>query len=161
MTYRDKLFLSGFKSYKIGVYTNDLSHAHSFFICKVICNQRFFGFFLVILNADQKDRSVWERDCPRSTYEFLRTCWNVYVRSRSNWNLEVLVFQERGKLEYLVKNLSEQGRKSTKTNNTHIWRRRRGSNQGHIGGRRMLSPLRHSCSPKGRNNTKWRANTNS
>ena len=30
------------------------------------------------------------------------------VRSRSNWNLEVLVFEERGKLEYPEKNLSEQ-----------------------------------------------------
>ena len=30
------------------------------------------------------------------------------VRSRSNWNLEVLVFEERGKPEYPEKNLSEQ-----------------------------------------------------
>ena len=30
------------------------------------------------------------------------------VRSRSNWNLELLVFKERGKLENLEKNLSEQ-----------------------------------------------------
>ena len=30
------------------------------------------------------------------------------VRSRSNWNLEALVFKERGKLEYLKKNLSEE-----------------------------------------------------
>ena len=42
-----------------------------FFICKVICNKRFFGFFLVILGADQKDRSVWERDCPRSVLKNL------------------------------------------------------------------------------------------
>ena len=27
--------------------------------------------------------------------EHLRTCWNVSQRSRSNWNLEVLVFKER------------------------------------------------------------------
>ena len=30
------------------------------------------------------------------------------VRSRSNWNLELLVFKERGKPENLEKNLSEQ-----------------------------------------------------
>ena len=42
----------------------------------------------------------------------------------SNWNLEMLVFEERGKPEYLEKNLSEQRREPT-TNSTHIWRRRR------------------------------------
>ena len=41
---------------------------------------------------------------------------------------------------------SEQGRELT-TNSTHIWRRVRESNPGHIGGRRALSPLRHPCSP--------------
>ena len=38
--------------------------------------------------------------------------------SRSNWNLEMLVFEERGKPEYPVKTLSEQGREPT-TNLTH------------------------------------------
>ena len=41
------------------------------------------------------------------------------MRSRSNWNLEVLVFEERGKPEYPEKNLLEQGREPT-TNSTHI-----------------------------------------
>ena len=68
------------------------------------------------------------------------------MRARSNWNLKVLVFKERGKPEYPEKNLSEQGREPT-TNSTHIWRRRQESNPGHIGGRRVLSPLRHPCSP--------------
>ena len=45
-----------------------------------------------------------------STQEFLRTRWNVSVRFISIWNLEVLVFEERGKPEYPEKNLSEQGR---------------------------------------------------
>ena len=81
----------------------------------------------------------------RSTQEFLRTCLNVSVRSRSDWNLEVLVFEERGKPEYPEKNLSEQRREST-TNSTHIWRRRLDSNPGHIGRRRVLLPLRHSSS---------------
>ena len=66
--------------------------------------------------------------------------------SWSNWNLEMLVFEERGKPEYPEKNLSEQGREPT-TNSTHMWRRRRDLNPGHIGGRRVFSPLRHPCSP--------------
>ena len=35
------------------------------------------------------------------------------MRSRSNWNLEVLVFKERGKPEYQEKNLAQQRREST------------------------------------------------
>ena len=68
------------------------------------------------------------------------------VGSRSNWNLEVLVFEERGKPEYPEKNLSGQ-RREPKTNSTHIWLRRRDLNPGHIGGRRALSPLRHPLLP--------------
>ena len=41
-----------------------------------------------------------------------------------NWNLEMLVFEERGKLEYPEKNLSEQGREPT-ANSNHIWSRSR------------------------------------
>ena len=61
--------------------------------------------------------------------------------SWSYWNLEMLVFEERGKLEYLEKNLSEQTREPT-TNTTHIWRRRRDLNPGHIGGRPHYEPQR-------------------
>ena len=43
----------------------------------------------------------------------------VLDNSRSNWNLEMLVFEERGKPEDPEKNLSEQGREPT-TNSTHI-----------------------------------------
>ena len=66
--------------------------------------------------------------------------------SWSNWNLKMLVFEERGKPEYPEKNLLEQGREPT-TNSSHIWHRRRDLNPGYIGGRRVLSPLRHPCSP--------------
>ena len=59
----------------------------------------------------------------------------------------MLVLEESGKPKYPEKNLSEQGRELT-TNSTHIWRRRWDLNPGHIGGRRVLSPLRHPCSPK-------------
>ena len=57
----------------------------------------------------------------------------------------MLVFEEWGKLEYPGKNLSEQSREPT--NSTHIRRRIRESIPGHIGGRRVLSPLRQPCSP--------------
>ena len=75
----------------------------------------------------------------------MRTRLNVSVCSRSNWNLKVLVFKERGKPEYPEKNLSEQGKEPT-TNSTHMWRRGQDSNPGHFGGRRELSPLRHPYS---------------
>ena len=52
----------------------------------------------------------------------------------------MLVFEERGKLEYPEKNLSEQGRKPT-TNSSQIWRRVQESNPGHLGVKRGLSPL--------------------
>ena len=68
------------------------------------------------------------------------------ARSRSNLNLEMLVFEERGKPENPEKNLSEQMREPT-TNSTHIWCRRRDLNPGHIGGRRALSPLGHPLLP--------------
>ena len=79
---------------------------------------------------------------PRSTQEFIWTRLNVSVRSRSIWNLEVLVFEKGGKPEYPKKNLSEQRREPT-TTSTRIWRRRRDLNPGHIGGGQGLSPLRH------------------
>ena len=66
--------------------------------------------------------------------------------SRSNWNLEVLVFEERRKPEYMEKNLLEQRREPT-TNSTHIWSRRQDLNPVHSGGRRVLSSLHHPCFP--------------
>ena len=61
-------------------------------------------------------------------------------------SLEMLVFEERGKPEYPEKNLLEQRREPT-TNSTHMWRSDQDLNLGHTGGRRLLSPLRHPCSP--------------
>ena len=57
---------------------------------------------------------------------------------RWNWNLQALVFEEKGKPEYPKKNLSEQGRKPT-SNSTQISLlcRRNQMNPGYIGGRRM------------------------
>ena len=71
--------------------------------------------------------------------------WGVYENSLKHVRVEVLVFKERGKPEYPEKNLSEQGREP-KTNSTHIWGRCQDLNPDHIGGRRVLSPLRHPCS---------------
>ena len=68
---------------------------------------------------------------------------DVLLDSWSNWNLEMLVFEEREKAEYPEKNLPEQRGQPT-TNSTHIWRRHRDLNPGHSHrGRRVLSPLRH------------------
>ena len=80
---------------------------------------------------------------PRDT--IVRTRLNVSTRSRSNWNLKVLVFQEGIKPEYQEKILSEQEWEPT-TNSTHKWRRRRETNPHHTGGRRVLSSLGHPCS---------------
>ena len=44
------------------------------------------------------------------------------------------------------KNLLEQGREPA-TNLTHIWHQLRDLNPGQIGGRQVLSPLYHPCSP--------------
>ena len=49
-------------------------------------------------------------------------------------------FLESGKPEYPEKNLSEQGREPA-INSAHIWNRRWDLNPGHIGERRVLSPL--------------------
>ena len=56
----------------------------------------------------------------------------------------MLVFEERGKPEYLEKNLSEQRREPT-TNSTHIWRQREDLNPGLSGGRRVLCTTVASC----------------
>ena len=80
-----------------------------------------------------------------STYKFLRLHWNMSMHSRSNWNLDVLVFKERWKLKYTEKNLKEQGTEPTITS-TNIWHQHQDSNLGHSGERRVPSPLHHPCS---------------
>ena len=52
----------------------------------------------------------------------------------------------RGETGVPGENLSVQSREPT--NSTHIGRRTWESNQGHTGGRRVLSPQRHPCTPK-------------
>ena len=56
---------------------------------------------------------------------------------------QMQVFEERGKPEYPGENLSDlRGEKRTIKFN-RVWE----YNPGHIGGRRVLSPLRENCSP--------------
>ena len=50
--------------------------------------------------------------CKLITHEALRSL-NVFMYSGSNWKLEVLVFEERGKAGYLKKYLMEQRREPT------------------------------------------------
>ena len=62
----------------------------------------------------------------------------------SNWNLKMLVYEERGKLEYLEKNLSGQGGTQPTYNvDTVIW-----TWAILMGGECSLSPLHYPCSPK-------------
>ena len=68
---------------------------------------------------------------PGSTWEFLRTRWNVSVCSRSNWNLEVLVFKERGEPKYPEKTSRSKGENQQ---HTQPHRRRQDSNPGHTVG---------------------------
>ena len=68
------------------------------------------------------------------------------VYSRSNWNLEVLVFMEGGKPENPEKNPRSKDENQQQTQPTYDTGPE--SNPGHIGGRRALSLLRHPCSPQ-------------
>ena len=76
------------------------------------------------------------------------------VPDRIGSNLEVLVFEKRENWRTGEKPLGARERTNNKgwwapdnkpRSSTHIWRRRRDLNPGHIAGRRVLSPLRHPC----------------
>ena len=69
--------------------------------------------------------------------------------SWSNWNLEILDFEEKGKLEYPRKTSWSKG-ENQQTNSNHIWCRHWDLNPGHIGGRQVLSPVQHDDSDKGK-----------
>ena len=65
----------------------------------------------------------------------------------SNWNLEMLVFEERGKPEYTEKKpLGATWERTNNKLNPHM-ASTPGLNPSHIAGRRVLSPLHHPCSP--------------
>ena len=73
----------------------------------------------------------------------MTTKWFFVHHSWPNWNLDMPVFEERGKPEYPERTSLSKGENQQQT---HIWRRRRHLNPGHIGRRRVLSPMRHPCS---------------
>ena len=65
--------------------------------------------------------------------------------SFNNTNQVKFWFLRRGETGVPGENLSVQS--GEPTNSTHIWRRIWESNPGHNGGRRVLSPLHHPCTP--------------
>ena len=69
------------------------------------------------------------------------TEWLFVHCSRSNWNLAVLIFAEGGKPENPGKNPRSEDENQQQTQPTYGTGPE--SNPGHIGGRRVLSPLRH------------------
>ena len=54
--------------------------------------------------------NLFTHGAPRTSEELVQKCPCI---PGSNWNLEMLVFEERGKSEYPEKNLSEQSREPT------------------------------------------------
>ena len=65
--------------------------------------------------------------------------WFFVCPYSSNWNLEMLVFEERRKLEY--------PEKTSRSNKLNPHMASTDSNPGHIAERRVLSRLRQPCSP--------------
>jgi len=66
--------------------------------------------------SKKKYSNLFAHGASRSSQELGQKCPCI---PGSNWNLEMLGFEERGKPVYPEKNLSEQGREPT-TNSTHI-----------------------------------------
>ena len=79
-----------------------------------------------------KKCTLFTHGAPRSSQELVQKCPCI---PGTNWNSEMLVFEERGKPEYPEKNLSEQRREPCR----QVWE----SHPGHTGGRQALLPLRH------------------
>ena len=80
---------------------------------------------------------------PRSTKEFLRTCQNVSVHSRLNWNCW---FLRRGEKRCTRGNTCPKtGQNQQQSQPTCC--QCQDSIPGHICGRQVLSPLHHPCSP--------------
>jgi len=73
------------------------------------------GYEILNVNVNVNVNFIYPR-CTKELKELVQT-WPCIPGS--NWNLEMLVFEERGKPENLEKNLSEQSREPT-TNTTHI-----------------------------------------
>ena len=96
---------------------------------------------IVVNNSNDNDILLFKHDGFQSS-KLVGLCVQIKL-IKSNW-ITYRLFEERGKPEYPGKNLSEQRREPT--NSTHLWCRVWKSNPGNIGGRQVLSPLRHHCS---------------
>ena len=82
---------------------------------------------------------------PRSTKEFLRTCQNVSVHSRLNWNCR---FLRRGEKWCTRGNTCpKKGENQQQTQPTYAVNARIRSQATSVGGKLLLSPLHHPCSP--------------
>ena len=89
-------------------------------------------------------------DCGLHEESYSQCIVSMFLAQSTNWGhypdwigiFEVLVFEERGKPEYPEKNLRLRRRTNNKVNRVQEL------NPGHIGGRRVLSPLCHPCSPE-------------
>ena len=66
------------------------------------------------LSRFDKKKSLIVIRLAKKYFRVLENSFNVSMRSRSNQNLEVLVFEERGKLEYPDKNLGAKERTDNK-----------------------------------------------
>ena len=113
-----------------------------FWLLECIVTDCNFYFMALLVKVCMKIFNLFTRGAPKKSQELVQKCPSI---PGSNWNLEMLVFEERGKPEYLEKNLSEQSGEAT-ANSTQIWRRVRKSNPGHIGQRRPLLLLPYLCS---------------
>jgi len=71
----------------------------------------------------------------------------MHFTSRWNWNLEMLVFMEGGKPENPEKNPRSKDNNQQQTQPTYDTGTRNRTWATLILGRRVLSPLRHPCSP--------------
>ena len=122
--------------------------------CTRFESHEFSGFILfVIINKERnrKERKGKERNFSwvsnrSSAWALIGDTVNFY------WNYQLTQiksnagFLRRGETGLPGENLSVQRREPT--NSAHIWLRIWESNPGHIGGRRVLSPLRHPCKKK-------------
>lgn len=67
----------------------------------------------------------------------------MFVRFRSNWNLEEFRFSGRGENRSIRRKTSG----ARERTNKKLWRRTRDLKPGYIDGRRVLLPVTHPCSP--------------
>jgi len=77
----------------------------------------------------------------------IRSMCDLGAQLTASWISAVCWFLLRGENRRTQRKTLE-AEKRTNTKSTHLWRRVRESNPGHIDRRRVLSPLRHPCFPR-------------